>query len=252
MIELRKKQKREKHHNDDDRPIWVAGDLVPPFDLPFPKPDYEKYKDFSAVELFELFFDGDIFDLLQTQTKKYALFLNCADPKITAKEIKCFLAILVLSGYNDLPGKRFYWDSEEDMRNHLIVDSAMRRNRFEQLLRFIHCADNTEVDEKDKMWKLRPLISKLQKNFLKYFEPTQHLSFDETVVKYFGKHGCKQFLKGKPIRFGYKVWSLNTVSGYLVNFDVYQGKSLEMPEDMDFVFGKPTAPLVKMIQEFPK
>lgn len=42
---------------------------MPPFDLPFPEQDYKKYKDFSAVELFKLFFDGDIFDLLQTQTK---------------------------------------------------------------------------------------------------------------------------------------------------------------------------------------
>lgn len=124
-----------------------------------------------------------MFHILEEETKKYALFLNCPDPKITKAEIKWFIAILILSGYNVLPGKRFYWDSGEDMRNHLVVESGMRRNRFEQLLRFLHCTDNNEVDPLDKMYKIRPLVSKLQNNFMKNFESTEHLSNDETTWK---------------------------------------------------------------------
>ena len=33
----------------------------------------------------------------------------------------------------------------------------------------------------------------------------------------------KQFIRGKPIRFGYKVWSLNTPLGYCIQFEPYQG-----------------------------
>ena len=47
------------------------------------------------------------------------------------------------------------------------------------------------------------------------------------MCEYFGKHGCKQFIRGKPIRFEYKVWSGTTVSGYLEWFEIYQGKSEE-------------------------
>lgn len=60
---------------------------------------------------------------------------------------------------------------------------------------------------------------------LKHFHPEQHLSYDESMIAYFGRHGCKQFIKGKPMRFGYKVWSLCTPAGYLINFEIYQGQN---------------------------
>ena len=49
-------------------------------------------------------------------------------------------------------------------------------------------------------------------------------SFDESMCKYYGRHGCKQFLRGKPIRFGFKIWCGTTPLGYLVWIDPYQGK----------------------------
>ncbi|KAJ8926533.1 hypothetical protein NQ314_021096 [Rhamnusium bicolor] len=51
-----------------------------------------------------------------------------------------------------------------------------------------------------------------------FFVSERELSYDESMIKYFIKHSCKQFIRGKPIRFVYKVWSVNTKSGYLVNF----------------------------------
>ena len=75
-------------------------------------------------------------------------------------------------------------------------------------------------------WKLRPLLDHLRVRFMKNFQPSQQLSYDESMIEYFGRHGCKQYIRGKPIRFGYKVWSLNTHHGYLVNFEIYQGKAV--------------------------
>jgi len=49
------------------------------------------------------------------ETAKYAQALNCPDPKITIDEIKCFVGILIVSGYNVLPGKKFYWDKGNDV-----------------------------------------------------------------------------------------------------------------------------------------
>ena len=33
---------------------------------------------------------------------------------------------------------------------------------------------------------------------------SKFLSIDERMVRYFGKHGCKMYIKGKPVKFGYK------------------------------------------------
>ena len=84
----------------------------------------------------------------------------------------------------------------------------------------MHVSDNAHLDVGDKMSKVRPLLSHMNEKFLTYFRAvqTQNLSIDESMVPYYGWHSCKQFIQGKPIRFGYKVWMLSTSLGYVVKF----------------------------------
>jgi DNA excision repair protein ERCC-6 len=70
----------------------------------------------------------------------------------------------------------------------------MRRDRFEEIFNNIHCCDVVMPNSQDKMWKLRPLIEKLRRNFKTQFVPIQNLSFDESMIRYYGRHGCKQFV----------------------------------------------------------
>ncbi|KAJ8930084.1 hypothetical protein NQ314_017154, partial [Rhamnusium bicolor] len=126
---------------------WIPGDIQP-MPRQFPEPDYSRYKDMSPVELFELFFDENIYLYLAEQTQLYAHFKNKHDPEITSQEIRCFTAILILTGYNPLPSKRLYWDMKDDTHNQMVADS-MRRDRFLKIQRFIHMADNTKMD---RLW----------------------------------------------------------------------------------------------------
>jgi len=84
---------------------------------------------------------------------------------------------------------------------------------------------------------------------LKNFVPQKYLAYEESMVKYFGKHGCKQFIRGKPIRFGYKMWCVNTNDGYLVNFELYQGEDPRENEKYNSVFGKAVSPLILMLED---
>ncbi|XP_050295599.1 piggyBac transposable element-derived protein 2-like [Anthonomus grandis grandis] len=52
---------------------WIPGDIQP-MPRQFPEPDYSKYKDMSPVNLFELFFDENIYQYLAEQTQLYAHF----------------------------------------------------------------------------------------------------------------------------------------------------------------------------------
>lgn len=189
--------------------------------------------------------------MLQEESSHYALFMNSPDPKITKEEFKVFIAILILSGYNSLPSERLYWDSEYDVNNALVTN-AMRRDRFIQIKRCLHFVDNKHVHKTDKMWKLRPLMDILRSKFIEHFQPEQDLSYDESMIAYYGKHGCKQFIRGKPIRFGFKMWCLNTSTGYLINFDVYQGKNPKANTHYEEALGKCAAPLASMIEELPR
>ena len=41
------------------------------------------------------------------------------------------------------------------------------------------------------------------------------VTIDKTMIPYLGKHETKQFICGKPIRFGFKLWCLASTVGYL-------------------------------------
>ena len=75
------------------------------------------------MDQFELLFTNDVWQLMVSECTSYALFLNCADPKVTVKEMKIFISILIVSGYNVLSGKRFYWELSMDVRNELIYQA---------------------------------------------------------------------------------------------------------------------------------
>lgn len=185
------KQKLLKKIGEQNK--WVKGDLEQ-VSLEFPSADYSSYEDMTCTELFECFFDDDIMNLICEETRNYALYKNQVDPNISVEDLKCFLGILILTGYNSLPSKRHYWDINEDLSNKLVTE-VMRRNRFDEIQKYIHFANNTKIDESDKMWKLRPLMDKLKKKCLDNFVPVKNLSYDEAMIKYFGRHGCKQFIR---------------------------------------------------------
>ncbi|XP_049963624.1 piggyBac transposable element-derived protein 2-like [Schistocerca serialis cubense] len=75
------------------------------------------------------------------------------------------------------------------------------------------------------MYKLRLYFEMLKKEFGKFDVFHSELSIDEMMVRYYGKHLAKMFLRGKPIKFGYKIWCLTSSNGFLYNFSPYCGKT---------------------------
>ena len=97
----------------------------------------------------------------------------------------------------------------------------MTRSRFQEMKRFIHLPDNAQIDETDKMFKLRPLMKLLTESFQRWGIFHETLSIDKATIKYDGRHATKRFIRGKPIRFGYKNWVLSGADGYCYSFDTY-------------------------------
>ena len=115
----------------------------------------------------------------------------------------------------------------------------------------LHIADNSALDQNDKYTKIRPLIRIISGRFERHFQPERSFSHDEAMIEYFGRHGCKQCIRGKPIRFDYKVWCLNTSDGYLATFDIYQGRSCEGNDENEKLFEKCEATILKNIESLP-
>ena len=50
------------------------------------------------------------------------------------------------------------------------------------------------------------------------------------MIPYYGKHGTKQFIRGKPIRFGFKLWCLTSTEGYLFHAEPYCGSDTKLKD----------------------
>lgn len=155
-----------------------------------------------------------------------------------------------MSGYNQVPSNRHYWEQDQDLQN-ILVSNSMRRDRFFKNMKFLHCTDNNNLNANDKVWKLRNIMEKIKSRCIDNFIPVQNINYDESMIKYFGRHSCKQFIRGKSIRFGYKIWFLNSTDCFLINFDIYQGKLPNGKPNYENIFGKCTAPLIYVLENLP-
>ena len=88
----------------------------------------------------------------------------------------------------------------------------------------LRLADNSNLDKEDKFAKVRLLMNKLNEQCLANYFPEQSVSIDESMVQYFGRHGCKQYMRNKPGKFGSKFRVAATPLGYAIQFYPYAGK----------------------------
>lgn len=200
---------------------WTNNDMKS--NLPDFPPMYGPKQMYTPIEAFSLFFDNEVIDMLVNYSNMYANSHN-RNGDISDNEFRCFLGVLLLSGYSSHPRRSMYWENSKDTNNILVCD-AISRNRFNFIIQNIHCCDNSNLDQTNKFAKLRPLFDALKKRFIDMSPYQESHSIDESMVPYFGHHGSKQFIKGKPIRWGYKLWTGTTVNGYIEWFEPYQGST---------------------------
>lgn len=192
----------------------------------------------EAIDLFSIFITEEILENIVFQTNLYAeqMYQTNGKPyKATSiTEIKAFIGINILMGIKKLPSYRDYWSTAPDMQDPYI-SQLMTVNRFGWLLSNLHIADNRNTPKRsdpdfDKLYKLRPLISDLGKNFESAFLPSEIVAIDESMIKFKGRSSLKQYLPKKPTKRGYKVWILADKSGYCWKFEIYTGKKNNVVE----------------------
>lgn len=129
-----------------------------------------------------------------------------------------------LSRKNDINA---YWSTQECNKTPFF-GSRMSKDRFLLILSNLHISDNTSAIPRgeqghDALHKLRPLISMMKKNFMKYV-PEQDLSFDEGLCPFKGRVHFRVYNPMKPNKFGVKLFQVcEAKSGYCVGFDIYHG-----------------------------
>ena len=99
----------------------------------------------------------------------------------------------------------------------------MSRKRFEDIKKLIYFADNNNLPAGNKLAIIRPLQDRVNASLQQFRVFAKDLAIDEQKVAYFGRHSAKMFIRGKPIRFGYKNWVLASRDGNPYKFETYTG-----------------------------
>ncbi|VDI11982.1 Hypothetical predicted protein [Mytilus galloprovincialis] len=167
----------------------------------------------QAVDFFQLFFEERFFQHLAEQTNLYAQQTSENDQhweEVTTAEIKAFIGINILMGVMQLSSYRLYWSSDPFLGN-TGIRSVMTENRFSKLYQYIHVNNNQTAVPRDsegfdKLHKVRPMINMVEHTFKDHYKPKQNQTVDEAMVKYKGRFSIKQYMPGKPIKRGMKVW----------------------------------------------
>ena len=181
----------------------MSVDISPKYPTVNEAPKYNA-KDWTRVEVFELFFNDELLDLIVVLSMLYAKQNGNRSFVTAPEEMRVVLGILVLSGYSRLPRRWMYWEQCSDVRNTAATD-AIPRNRFDDCLRYLHFANNQNLTADDRYAKFRSIFSMLNEKWLNHFSNENYLLIDESMVPYCGRHGLKQHIHEQPIRFGYKV-----------------------------------------------
>ncbi|XP_054720650.1 piggyBac transposable element-derived protein 3-like [Uloborus diversus] len=179
----------------------------------------------APYELSMMFFDEQIMKHLIEETQRYTSQKNSTGFTLSENDTRKFLAIILFSGYHSLPQEDLYWSNSEDC-SIPFVQSAMSRQRFRDIKKFLHLYNNHIIDKTDKLGKVRGFLDMFCKKLQQFGAFSENLSVDEEMIPYTGHHSAKMHMWGKPIKFGYKLWVLATAEGYPLNLQVYVGKNI--------------------------
>lgn len=139
-------------------------------------------------------------------------------------ELHKFLGLTLLMAQCKFPTIRDAF-SKNPLYFHPIFPVTMSGKRYQTLLRTFNChTPNPEIEEGDKLVKVKRLVDALIESFNAAFLPGKDLSLDESLLLFRGRLSFRQYIKTKAAKYGIKFYELTTSDGYVLMFVIYQGK----------------------------
>lgn len=187
----------------------------------------------DPIHYFKYFFDDYLLTLICTETIRYqeqnplgerSKMANWSE--ITPDELLRFFALTILMGHIRKGCLEDYW-STNPMIATPIFHQTMTRNRYLQILRFLHFEDNNNPST-HPLRKLKAVIDYLKMKFSSVLHPGQKLCIDESLMLWKGRLSFKQYLPLKRHRFGIKIFELvDCETGFILDFIIYTGQNTE-------------------------
>jgi len=124
---------------------------------------------------------------------------------VNIEELRIFLGLSINMGHVIKGNLQNYWSKDPLLSP--IFRQFMTRNRYLQILRYLHFTNNEEIID-HPLRKIKPIIDLLNQQFSSTIKPGKNLCIDESLMLWKGRLKFKQFLPLKRHRFGIKLFEL--------------------------------------------
>ena len=133
-------------------------------------------------------------------------------------EMRAFFAIILNMGLIEVPTLEGYWSTAWESEIPFFR-KVMPRDRFLQILWMLHVGDGPRRAD-----KVQGLLDALIGNFQTAYYPSKDVAVDETMVGFRGRFGPRQYMPGKPNKYGVKAFTLaSSENGYMLNVLLHTG-----------------------------
>jgi len=135
--------------------------------------------------------------------------------KVTAAEIRVFLALLIHMGAKREGGSHGFWKGGGEKRGVFRVISLVH---FSQIKRFLHISDPKLLLSRSEWFqKLEPLNAMIRSRCQQLYFPFSNVTVDEMMIRFGSRSYHTYRMPSKPITEGYKVFALCDI-GYTFNW----------------------------------
>lgn len=193
--------------------------------------DHEKCRNISRtsppIQFYKLFVDKETVEFIHEETNRYNIWRSNETgvrkiANVSVAEVTSVIGMIQYMGIHKLPNRRAYWTPATRVEN---IAGTMIRNRFDDILRTLHFVDNSTLKKPgesgfSRTQKIQPLVDRLTDHFKEVTQPETYQSVDEMMVAFKGHHGLKVYMKNKPTKWGYKLWSRAGISGFVYDLEI--------------------------------
>ena len=126
-------------------------------------------------------------------------------------------------GLINLPGIPDYWKTTWE--SHIpFFSKVMSRNRFQIILSHLHISHTQPGCTEKRIDKIQMFLDRLLPKFSDYYDPSENISIDETMIGHRGRFAAIQYMPQKPTKWGIKLYTIaDSLNGYVLDFLVYTG-----------------------------
>ena len=150
---------------------------------------------------------------------------------LISDELYVHFALQMLMGIVQKPSVKSYF-TKNPILDTPIFYKTMPQDRFEIINRFLHFANNSQLDHYNgnkKLFKIDPVVKHLNDKYKSSYKMGENISVDESLTLWKGRLSIKTYLPLKTAKFDIKSYEIcESSTGYLWQFVIYTDSTTEV------------------------